>query len=88
VIFAPKYVFRVVFEGGFLGGARNSLLKQYDRTVWCDAKFYRNVPIQTNNQLLTEMLINYTKLNTAATDKGIMEVSVARSSELRMYKLL
>jgi len=23
VIFAPKYVFRVVFEGGFLGGARN-----------------------------------------------------------------
>jgi len=23
VIFAPKYVFRVVFEGGFFGGARN-----------------------------------------------------------------
>jgi len=23
VIFAPKYVFRVVFEGGFLGGAHN-----------------------------------------------------------------
>jgi len=23
VIFAPKYFFRVVFEGGFLGGARN-----------------------------------------------------------------
>jgi len=23
VIFAPKYGFRVVFEGGFLGGARN-----------------------------------------------------------------
>jgi len=23
MIFAPKYVFRVVFGGGFLGGARN-----------------------------------------------------------------
>ena len=23
MIFAPKYVFRVVFEGGFLGGVRN-----------------------------------------------------------------
>jgi len=23
VIFAPKYVFRVVFEGGFLGGTHN-----------------------------------------------------------------
>jgi len=23
VIFAPKYVFRVVFEGDFLGGVRN-----------------------------------------------------------------
>jgi len=33
VIFAPKYVFRVVFEGGFLGGARNFLGQSLNSTT-------------------------------------------------------
>jgi len=37
VIFVPKYVSRVVYKDGILGGVSvlgQSLLKQYDRTVW------------------------------------------------------
>jgi len=57
VIFVPKYVSRMVFKGGILGGVSvlgQSVLKQYDRTVWyVTQKILKTVDLRTTVLLYT-----------------------------------
>ena len=61
MIFVPKYAFRLVFQGGVFGGMGQSLLKQYDRTVWYQSAgsgrpFFTNLVENQAGQLMADGL--------------------------------
>ena len=64
MIFASKYVFRLVFEGGFLGGARNlwgnpylnSTTVLFDRII--DSNFLRVIQNPSNIYFISFSIIN------------------------------